>query len=121
MDTSPASPAGWDTSQPDPRAAAEFYGGLFGWEFEDLMPSGSEGDFLIARHEAKSSSIFDLTGALLSGDVAAVRSIPAGGPPMAIWNTYFWVDSADEAASTERDQLPRFLSLHGDSRLSLGE
>ncbi len=22
-----------DTSQPDPRAAAEFYGKLFGWEF----------------------------------------------------------------------------------------
>src|SRR6476661_8786164 len=29
-----------DTSQPDPDAAAEFYGGLFGWEFEDAMPAG---------------------------------------------------------------------------------
>ena len=26
-----------DTSQPDPDAAADFYGGLFGWEFEDAM------------------------------------------------------------------------------------
>jgi predicted enzyme related to lactoylglutathione lyase len=28
-----------DTSQPDPDAAAAFYGGLFGWEFEDAMPA----------------------------------------------------------------------------------
>jgi uncharacterized protein len=92
-----------DTSQPDPEAAVEFYGGLFGWQFEDVMPAGSEGNYFIARHEAASSSIFDLSGALLSGDVAAVRSIPAAAPPTAMWNTYFWVDSADEAASKVRD------------------
>jgi predicted enzyme related to lactoylglutathione lyase len=28
-----------DTAQPDPDAAAAFYGGLFGWEFEDGMPA----------------------------------------------------------------------------------
>ena len=32
-----------DTSQPDPEAAAAFYGGLFGWEFEDRTPPGMPG------------------------------------------------------------------------------
>lgn len=78
-----------DTSQPDPDEAAGFYGGLFGWEFEDAMPAGSPGRYLIAR--------------LRGGDVAAVSSQPEGAPPQAIWNTYIWVDDADEAAAKARD------------------
>jgi hypothetical protein len=78
-----------DTSQPDPEAAVDFYRGLFGWEFEDAMPPGSEGRYFTAR--------------LRGGDVAAVGSIPEGAPPMAMWNTYIWVDSADDAASKVRD------------------
>jgi predicted enzyme related to lactoylglutathione lyase len=98
----PGVPCWVDASEPDPGAAAEFYGGLFGWEFEDVLPAGSDGSYLIARHEATSTSIFDLSGAVRSGDVAAIRSIPEAGPPMAMWNTYFWVDSADEAAAKVR-------------------
>jgi predicted enzyme related to lactoylglutathione lyase len=78
-----------DTSQPDPEAALGFYSGLFGWEFEDVMPPGSEGKYFIAR--------------LRGGDVAAVGSIPEAAPPTAMWNTYVWVDSADETASKVRD------------------
>jgi predicted enzyme related to lactoylglutathione lyase len=74
-----------DTSQPDPEAAVAFYSGLFGWDFEDVMPPGSPGKYFIAR--------------LGGSDVAAVGSQPEGGPPMAVWNTYIWVQSADEAAS----------------------
>jgi len=81
----PGVPCWVDTSQPDPEAAVAFYGGLFGWEFEDAMPPGSEGKYFIGR--------------LRGGDVAAVGSIPEGAPPMASWNTYVWVDSADETAS----------------------
>jgi uncharacterized protein len=99
----PGVPCWVDASEPDPDAAVEFYGELFGWEFEDAAPAGSEGNYFIARHEATSSSIFDLSGAMRSGDVAAIRSIPEAAPPMAMWNTYFWVDSADEAASKVRD------------------
>jgi predicted enzyme related to lactoylglutathione lyase len=99
----PGVPCWVDVSEPDPKAALEFYGGLFGWEFEDLMPPSSEGNYFIARGEAASSSIFDTSGELRSGDVAAVRSIPQGPPPTATWNTYFWVDSAEEAASKVRD------------------
>jgi uncharacterized protein len=78
-----------DTSQPDPDAAAAFYGGLFGWEFEDAMPVGSEDRYLVAR--------------LRGGDVAAVSSQPEGAPSQAIWNTYIWVEDADEAAAKARE------------------
>jgi uncharacterized protein len=77
-----------DTSQPDPEAAVDFYRGLFGWEFEDVMPPGSQGSYFIAR--------------LGGGDVAAVGSIPAGVQQVATWNTYIWVDNADEAATRAR-------------------
>lgn len=99
----PGVPCWVDTSQPDPQAAVDFYGGLFGWEFEDVMPPRSGGKYLIARGEATSSSIFDTSGAARSGDVGAVRSLPEGAPPIAMWSTYFWVDSADEAVSKVRD------------------
>jgi uncharacterized protein len=78
-----------DTSQLDPEAAVAFYGGLFGWEFEDAMPPGSPGKYFIAR--------------IRGGDVAAVASQPEGGPSTAAWNTYVWVDSADETASKVLD------------------
>ena len=81
----PGVPCWVDTSQPDPEAAVAFYGGLFGWDFEDVMPPGSAGKYFIAR--------------LDGGDVAAVGSPPEGGPATAAWNTYIWVDSADEAAA----------------------
>jgi predicted enzyme related to lactoylglutathione lyase len=99
----PGVPCWVDASEPDPEAAAEFYGGLFGWEFEEVPPPRSGDTYLIARHRAKTSSIFDTSGDLQSGDVAGVRSIPEGAPSIAMWNTYFWVDSADETVSKVRD------------------
>ena len=78
-----------DTNQPDPAAAADFYSGLFGWECEDVMPPESEGKYFIAR--------------LHGGAVAAIGSIPASAPAVARWDTYVWVDSADETASKVRE------------------
>jgi predicted enzyme related to lactoylglutathione lyase len=85
-----------DTSQPEPEAAVEFYAGLFGWAFEDAMPPGSEGRYFIAR--------------LRGREVAAVGSIPESAPPAAMWNTYVWVDDADEAASRAREAGGRVLT-----------
>ena len=45
----PGVPCWVDTSQPDPKAAADFYGGLFGWEFENVMPPGSPAAPVSAR------------------------------------------------------------------------
>jgi uncharacterized protein len=85
----PGVPCWIDTSQPDHKAAVAFYGGLFGWEFEDVMPAGSEGEYFIGK----------LGGRM----AAAVGSIPQAAPQMAMWNTYIWVDSADDTASKVAD------------------
>ena len=82
----PGVPCWVDTAQPDPAAAADFYRGLFGWEFEEVMPEGSGANYLIAK--------------LGGGDVAAVGSIPEGTPQFAAWNTYIAVADAD--ATTEK-------------------
>jgi predicted enzyme related to lactoylglutathione lyase len=81
----PGVPCWIDTTQPDPEAAVRFYRDLFGWEFEDVMPAGSPAQYLIGR--------------IRGGDVAGVGSIPEGAPPVAVWNTYVWVDSADQTAA----------------------
>src|ERR671915_763115 len=60
----PGVPCWVEASEPDPEAALDFYGGLFGWEFEDVMPPGSDGTYVIARGEARGSSIFDVSGAV---------------------------------------------------------
>jgi len=82
----PGVPCWIDTSQPDPEAAVAFYGGLFEWEFDDMMPPGSPGRYYAAR--------------LHGGDVAAVASQAEPGP--AIWNSYVWVTDADETTAKVR-------------------
>jgi predicted enzyme related to lactoylglutathione lyase len=84
----PGVPCAVDTSQPDPEAAVGFYRDLFSWEFDEV-PAESAGRYFVAR--------------LRGLDVAAVGSIPEGAPQTAMWNTYIWVDSADETASKVRD------------------
>ena len=84
----PGVPAWIDTNQRDPKGAADFYGGLFGWQFENRMPAGSSSYFV----------------ATLDGrDVAAVGSQRAGAPTTAAWNTYIAVDDADATAAKVRD------------------
>jgi uncharacterized protein len=86
----PGVPCWADTTQPDPDAAAEFYGGIFGWEFEDKMPPGSDAKYLEASIEGR------IAGAISSGG-------PGGAPAEPKWNTYVWVESADDTAAKVRD------------------
>ena len=83
----PGVPCWIDTTQPDPEAAAKFYGELFGWELEETMPADAPGNYLQAR--------------LKGGLVAAISSQMESGP--AVWNTYIWVDDADETAAKVRE------------------
>ena len=85
----PGVPCWIDTNQPDAEAAVAFYGGLFGWEIEDVMPPGSEGQYFIAR--------------IRGGDVAGIGGVAPGAPPVAVWNTYVWVENADETAAKVRN------------------
>lgn len=71
-----------DTEQPDPAAARAFYGELFGWTFEEAMPPGAPGSYLIAR---------------LDGHDAAALAPAAGST--ASWNTYVAVEDADRTAA----------------------
>ncbi|MFB2597569.1 VOC family protein [Herbiconiux sp. P17] len=71
-----------DTEQPDPDAAAAFYGGLFGWTFENAMPPDAPGVYLIAQ--------------LDGSDVAAIA--PTGSGATAAWNTHIAVDDVDATA-----------------------
>jgi predicted enzyme related to lactoylglutathione lyase len=77
-----------DTSHPDPEAVLPFYRGLFGWDFEDVMPEGADGQYFIGR--------------IRDRDVAAIGPSPAGAARLAMWNTYIWVADADEAAAKVR-------------------
>jgi predicted enzyme related to lactoylglutathione lyase len=80
----PGVPCFIDTEQPDPEAAAEFYGGVFGWEFENKLPPGIDDKYLVA-------SLHGLT-------VAAIAS-PTSGVPQATWNTYVSVADVDATAA----------------------
>jgi uncharacterized protein len=84
----PGVPCWIDTTQPDPEAAAAFYGALFGWEFENVMPPDSPDRYYVAR--------------LGGGGVGAVGSHPEGAAGAAVWNTYVWVEDADDTATTVR-------------------
>src|SRR5215211_3741746 len=77
------------TIQPDPAAATDFYGGLFGWRFEHHDPGGGPGYFF-ARVRDRIA--------------AAVAPLPPGidPPPAPDWVTHVQVDSADAAAETAR-------------------
>ena len=45
----PGVPCWVDTSQPNPEAVLGFYSGLFGWEFEDMMPPDAPARYVIAQ------------------------------------------------------------------------
>jgi predicted enzyme related to lactoylglutathione lyase len=81
----PGVPCWVDTGQPDPEAAVSFYRDLFGWEFEERTPAGSSERYFIAR--------------LRGRDVAGVATQPRDAPATPAWNTYIWVESADDAAA----------------------
>jgi predicted enzyme related to lactoylglutathione lyase len=84
----PGVPCWVDTTQPDPKSAAAFYGDLFGWQVEDVMPLESPRRYFIGR--------------IRGGDVAGVGSPPERGPQTATWNTYVWVRDAHETADRVR-------------------
>jgi predicted enzyme related to lactoylglutathione lyase len=77
----PGVPCWIDTEQPDVQAAIDFYGGIFGWTFEDVMPRESPDRYVIAKLDGQ--------------DVGAIAGPRRGA---AVWNTYVSVNSADAAA-----------------------
>ena len=78
-----------DTGQPDPKAAAEFYGGLFGWDYDERFAPGSDVPYRIA---------------MLHGlEIGGIGPLPEAAPPTPVWNTYVRVDSAEDTAAKVRE------------------
>lgn len=74
-----------DTRQPDVAAAMHFYGGVFGWEFEDIAPAGGTGRYVIATLDGQEAGAITGPGSGVAGFDAAA------------WNTYIAVDEAESA------------------------
>jgi predicted enzyme related to lactoylglutathione lyase len=99
--SSVGAPCWVDTFQPDPRAATDFYGPLFGWSFDDPtpMPSGLEGDYFAAR----------LRGRLVAG----IGQAPPQSPPA--WLTHVRVDNVVQSlARAEQEGGKRLAGPFGD-------
>jgi uncharacterized protein len=71
--------------QRNPADAVAFYSELFGWDAENLMPEGEQGDYFVCRHRGL--------------DVAAIVSVDgAPPPPSSVWATHVWVEDAKGTA-----------------------
>jgi uncharacterized protein len=89
----PGVPCWIDLAVADVDAAIAFYGGLFGWVFEDRLPPGSDARYCIAR----------LDGLVVAG-LATPDAAPTDG-----WTMYVAVEGADVAARAVLDAGGRVL------------
>ena len=81
-------PSWIDLATPDPAASKEFYGALFGWEYDD-QPTDQEGsDYTMATLHGQSAAGM----MLLAPEMAA-----SGMPP--VWSTYVTVDDIDASVA----------------------
>ena len=92
-DTSPECPAGWTPASPTRRQRVTSTAAFSAGSSRTCCRRSPGGKYFIAR--------------LRGGDVAAVGSIPEALPSVATWNTYVWVDSADETAASPRSGRKR--------------
>ena len=84
---------GWvDLSSADPEAAKTFYGGLFGWQWEDRQDPGGTFAYSIAH----------LEGRTVAGLGPAPPELVEAGFKGA-WNTYLMVDSVDASCRSVLD------------------
>ena len=76
-----------DTLQPDPEAAMDFYGELFGWKF--ISPGRSTGNGASRYHVAT----------LRGREVAGIGHLPSeSGSAAVVWNTDVAVASVEDSA-----------------------
>ena len=97
-----------DLATPDQRGAKRFYTRLFGWEFEDLLPSGSD--------EAHVYTMYKLRGRFTG---AATKSTPPS------WQVYISVENADATVTRARKAGAKVLAepfdIMGEGRMAVLE
>jgi uncharacterized protein len=85
MSYPPGTPCWIETLQPQPRAAADFYAAVFGWEISGPGPMPSPGgEYFVAQ-----------LGEL---DVVGIATLPQGGVPPS-WSTFIRVNDCSESAA----------------------
>jgi predicted enzyme related to lactoylglutathione lyase len=82
-------PSWIDLEVQDVDAALTFYGGLFGWRFEEKLPPGAPGRYVVASRDGTDATA-----------VAAIATPDEGYVGEVAWHTYLAVD--DVAASAAR-------------------
>jgi predicted enzyme related to lactoylglutathione lyase len=70
---------------PNPEEAVGFYTELFGWEATNLMPPESSSEYYVCKRRGR--------------EVAAIGSGRGRAPSVPAWNTYIWVESADDTVA----------------------
>ena len=83
----PGTPSWVDLTTPDLQAALRFYGGLFGWEFEDAGEEAGHYNMAVVRGLR----------------VAGLGPAQEGAPPFAYWTTYLSGSDVDAHASAIGD------------------
>jgi hypothetical protein len=71
----------------DPETAVDFYGGLFGWEFETVMPAGREGKYFVASSQTRGWSLFDMSGEPFDFADAGRTAVFSEGAQGRAWST----------------------------------
>lgn len=77
----PGVPCWYDLMPPDVDAAATFYGQLFGWDLQDLIPADVPARYLNATKDGKV--------------VGAIGTPDEGLEPQTAWRNYVWVEDVD--------------------------
>jgi len=90
----PGVPCWVDIGQPDPAATRAFYGGLFGWTFEEVAPAGAPETYTIAHRPG--------------GAVAGIGG-PATNGDRVTWETYIRVADVTETTAQVRGAGGRVL------------
>ncbi|HEY0381017.1 MAG TPA: VOC family protein [Candidatus Elarobacter sp.] len=83
--TYPAGVPCWvEVLAPDPRAAVDFYRGVFGWEIAGPGPMPDGGEYFVARLDGR--------------DIAGIAALPKTGIAEPAWTTYVCVDELETVA-----------------------
>src|SRR5262245_38696760 len=83
----PGTPSWTDLASPDLDASQQFYGTLFGWDFEAQDTGSPDNPYVMARQGGKD----------VAGMMKLSPEMQAGGMPP-VWSTYVTVADVDKAA-----------------------
>jgi predicted enzyme related to lactoylglutathione lyase len=88
----PGTPSWTDLASPDLDASQQFYGSLFGWQFESQDTGDAENPYVMARQNGKD----------VAGMMRLSPEMQAGGMPP-VWSTYVTVADVEESAAKAKD------------------